>query len=55
LVFEFGLGVDAKPLLKEHAFKKEQRRIGVSTLTAGAYGIMTYQDLFNAPPIDGVI
>ena len=55
LVFEFGIGVDAEPLLKEHAFKEEQRRIGVSTFTAGTNGIVSHQDLFNANPVNGII
>ena len=55
LVFEFGVGVDAEPFLKEHAFKEEQRRIGIRALTAGPHGILSHQDLFNALPLDGVI
>ena len=35
LVFKFGIGVDAKPLLKEHAFKKEQRGPSSGTFATG--------------------
>ena len=55
LVFKFGVGVDAEPFLKEHAFKEQQRGIGIGAFTAGSHGIMSHQDLFNAIPIDGVI
>ena len=55
LVFEFGVGVDAEPFLKEHAFEKQQGRVGIGAFTAGSHGVMSHQDLFNAPPINGVI
>jgi hypothetical protein len=55
LIFEFGIGVDAEPLLKEHTLEKQQRRVRIGTFTAGTDGIVSHQDLFNALPIDSVI
>lgn len=55
LVFEFGIGIDAEPLLKEHTLKKQQQRVRVGTLSACTDGIMGHHDVFNARPIDSVI
>ena len=55
LVFQFGVGLDPEPFLKEHAFIQQQRRIGVSAFAAGAHGVMTQQDGFDAGPMDGFI
>lgn len=40
LVFQLGIGLDAKPLLEHQTFKKQQRRPGIGAFTAGAHGIM---------------
>ena len=41
LVFEFGIGIDAKPLLQQHAFKQQYGRVCVSAFAAGPAGVVT--------------
>ena len=40
LVFQFRIGLDAEPFLQHQTFKKQQRRLGIGALTAGAHGVM---------------
>ncbi len=55
LIFEFRVGIDTEPLLKEHTLKEQQGRVRICTFTAGTDGIVSHQDLFDAVPSDGVI
>ena len=55
LIFEFRIGVDPEPFLKQQAFEQKQGRVGVGTLTAGSYGVVREQELFDTAPIDGSI
>ena len=54
LVFQFGIGLDTEPLLKQQAFEQHQRRVGAGALLAGANGVVAEQDGFDAGPVDGV-
>ena len=55
LGFQFGIGIDAEPLLEEKAFEKNKRGIGFISFKAFADGIVSEKDLFDGLPIDGCI
>jgi hypothetical protein len=55
LGFQFGIGIDAEPLLEEKAFEKNKRGIGFISFKAFADGIVSEKDRFDGFPIgDGV-
>ena len=54
LIFEFGIGVDAEPLLKHETFKKQQGRIGVGAFSAVTDSVIIHQDCIDSGPIDGI-
>jgi len=53
LGFQFRIGRNPEPFLKQHAFIQQQRRVGIGTFPAGAHGVMTQQNGFDAVPVDG--
>ena len=55
LCFQFGVGVDAEPLLEEQTFQKQKRRIGLISFAAFSDGVISDQDAINARPIDNGI
>jgi len=55
LSFQFGVGIDLKPLLEQEAFHKNQRRIGSIALGTFSDGIVCHEQIINAGLIhDGV-
>jgi hypothetical protein len=50
LIFDFGIGVDVEPLLKEHTLEKQQGWVRIGTFPTSTDGIVSHQDLFNAIP-----
>jgi hypothetical protein len=55
LGFQFGIGVDFKPLLKKQAFHKEKRWVGAVSLKAISNGIISQKQAFNSGPINDTI
>ncbi len=56
LSFQFRIGVDVKPLLKQQAFHKQYRRISFGASGAFADGIGPQEQFFDSGPInDGLI
>lgn len=55
LGFQFGIGVDFKPLLKKQAFHQEKMRISAVSLKAFTDGIAPEQERFDSGPINGPI
>jgi hypothetical protein len=55
LGFQFGIGVDFKPLLKQQAFHQEERRVGAVALKAFTDGVVSEQERFDSGPINGPI
>jgi hypothetical protein len=55
LGFQFGIGIDAEPLLEEETFEQDKRRIRFISFKAIADGIVSEKDLFDGLPIDGGI
>jgi len=55
LGFQFGIGVDFKPLLKKQAFHKEKRRVGAVSLKAFTDGIGSEQERFDSGPFNDTI
>jgi hypothetical protein len=54
LVFQFGIGLNTEPLLKQQAFEEHQRRVGAGAFLAGAHGVVAEQDGFDAGPVYSV-
>ena len=54
LVFQFGIGVDAEPLLKHQTFEEQKGPIGVGAFTAGTDRVVIHQDGIDSIPIDGM-
>ena len=55
LSFQFRIGVDVKPLLKQQAFHKQDRRISFGASGAFADGIGPQEQFFDSGPInDGI-
>jgi len=52
LGFQFRIGVDVKPLLKQQAFHKQDRRISFGASGAFADGIGSHEQFFDSGPID---
>jgi len=52
LSFQLGIGIDVKPLLKEQAFHKKDRRIGFFSPGAFADRITPHEEIFYSGPID---
>jgi hypothetical protein len=52
LGFQLRIGVDAEPLLKQEAFHKKQRGIGLVAFRTFADGIISHDEVFNTGPID---
>ena len=55
LGFQFGIGVDFKPLLKKQAFHQEKRRVGAVSLKAFTNGIVYEEERFDSGPINDTI
>ena len=41
-----------EPFLEQEAFKKQQRRIGVSAFARQSYSIVAHENIFNTVPIN---
>ena len=55
LSFQFGVGIDLKPLLEQEAFHKYQGRIGFIAIGTLADGIVFHEHIIDSGPIhDGV-
>jgi len=52
LGFQLRIGIDVKPLLKEQAFHKKDRRIGFFSPGAFADRITPHEEIFYSGPID---
>jgi hypothetical protein len=52
LGFQLGVGIDFKPLLKEKAFHKEKRRIGIVAFKAFTDGVVSHEQGFDFGPVD---
>ena len=55
LGFQFGIGIDAEPLLEQETFEQDKRRICFISFKTFADGIVSEKDLFDGLPIDGGI
>ena len=55
LGFQFGIGIDAEPLLQKQAFQKQQGMIGIVSFGAFADRIVSDHQPFDAAPVDGVV
>jgi hypothetical protein len=55
LGFQFRIGIDLKPLLKNKAFHENKRRIGIVSFEALANWVVSQKQAFNAGPIDSVV
>jgi len=53
LGFQFRIGRNPEPFLKQHAFIQQHRRVGIGTFPAGTHGVMNQQNGFDAAPVDG--
>ena len=51
LGFQFGVGIDLKPLLEQEAFHEDQRRIGFIALGTFADGIVFHEQIIDTGPI----
>lgn len=51
LSFQFGVGIDLKPLLKQETFHKYQWRIGFIVLGTPADGIVFHEQIIDSGPI----
>ena len=54
LGFQFGIGIDAKPLLQKQAFEKQEGMIGFASFSAFANGIASDYQLFDPRPVDDI-
>jgi hypothetical protein len=52
LSFQFGIGIDVVPLLKEEAFKQDKRMKGLIPFVTFSDGIVYEKDHFYGLPID---
>ena len=55
LSFQFGVGIDLKPLLKQEAFHKYQWRPGFIALGTPADGIVFHEQIIDSRPIHDVV
>ena len=53
LVFQLGIGGNAKPFLQQQAFEQEDGRIGFGAFLAGADGVMLHENRFDRGPFNG--
>jgi len=55
LGFQFGIGIDAEPLLEKETFEEEKRGIGFIPFVTFSDGIISHKDSINSGPIyDGI-
>jgi hypothetical protein len=55
LSFEFGFGINMKPLLKQQGFEQKQGRISASAFNAFTDSIMFQQQVFDGRPVNNGI
>jgi hypothetical protein len=44
LIFQLRVGINAEPLLQQHAFEQQQGRIGTCAFATGANAVMVYKN-----------
>jgi len=55
LGFQFGIGVDVKPLLQKQAFQKQEGMVGIVALRALTDGIVSEHQAFDPGPVDDIV
>ena len=53
LIFQLGIGGNAKPLLQQQAFEQQDGRIRLGAFLAGAHRIMLHENRFDTGPVNG--
>ncbi len=51
LSFQFGIGIDAEPLLEQQALHENNRRIGSVSFGAFPHGVVFHEQVFDTGPV----